>query len=643
MKYWKVLLLCLISISFSCAQRSELKNSDKKSAKYFKKGLEASRQGKHSEAIALFEKAIRRSPDFTQARLLLASEHYETNDLAKAEAGFESILEADPDFNKKIYFTLGLIKWKLDKYEAAHTLMRKYLEIGANNDILEKRAQTIARQSKFATNAVKNPTTFSPISVGPGINSLKKEYSPSMTAKGDEIVFTRRKGGYEFLYYSKKVDGEWTEAQPIEEINSLMEAGSHTISPDGNLLIFTSCGRRDGYGGCDLYYSTRKNGKWSHPANLGKEVNSGAWDSHPSLANNGNTLFFSSNRQGTLGGKDIWVTHRHPIYRMWSIPQNLGPEINTAQDDKSPFMHYDNKTLYFMSNGRPGMGNFDLFVSIAEGGHWSEPQNLGYPINTKFQEGTLKVDLSGENGLITSDRKYHKDLTSNDFSRAETDIYFFKMPDVVRPSPATFLEVQITGENGIPLEAEIFLEADGQAFYSGTTNSKGKRLLCLPVGNTYAINVQNEGYIFHSERIDLDKEYKRYDPFIWDIGLKKIAPEKEVEEEVVVILKNVHFESGSAELLASSLRELNILIDLLESQESMKIEIRGHTDNVGSESDNLVLSQDRAEAVRQHLIQNGIESSRLFSKGFGETQPIADNETEEGKLSNRRTEFVILK
>jgi len=330
---------------------------------------------------------------------------------------------------------------------------------------------------------------------------------------------------------------------------------------------------------------------------------------------------------------------------------NLGPIINTAKDDQTPFFHADGKTLYFMSLGHPGMGGFDLFkTQLGEDNVWTKPQNLGYPINTDKNEGALVVALDGKTAFFATDNETAgKDSIGVGSQKSgSTDLFQFTLPSSARAGVVTYLRARV-------LNAETKEPVAAAAIFSDAANDKpflkrradaetGEFLAVLPSGKTYALSVEEPGFLFYSDRFELTEPASADDPFELLILLQPIKEETipTTAEVKPIILRNVLFATGSADLLPASLAEIRRLQLLLEENESMRIRIQGHTDNVGETSTNINLSARRAEAVKAELIKSGIDESRLEAKGFGESKPIDTNDTPEGRAMNRRTEFLVL-
>ena len=623
------------------------KNAKGKVQKVFYRANQYKNNKLFDKAIKDFETVIKLEPNFIDAHYQLASIYFNKKNYPLAKQGLTKVLSIDPNYKTATYFYLGLAHWETDDYENAAKNFEYFLQSDNKSKRLRAKAETYFKNSQFAAGAVKNPVPFNPKPLAKTVNTLSPEYLPSITAEEDQLVFTRRIRGDEDVFISKKRDGEWLEPTPLSGINTPENEGSQYISADGTLIVFVRCSDRQGYGGCDLYFSEKKGEVWTKPKNMGQPINTRGWESQPSLSADGNTLYYASSRKGTLGGRDIWRSQRNENGE-WSNPVNLGSKINTSGDDESPFFHPDGKTLYFMSTGHEGMGGYDLFVArrTADSG-WNTPKNLGYPINTKGNEGALFITLDGTTAYFTKDNLPEDDIEKLT-SKRQPDIFTFEMPKALRPTPVTYVKATVkdavTTKKLANAKIEVIDLMTNEVFSTSKTDAYGSFLTCLPMGGNYALNVNKELYFFHSENFELLETSSLQAPYLLKIKLQPI-PEEVTSETVVktepIILKNVFFESGSAELKTTSLTELNYLKELLENNSNLTIQINGHTDNVGSESDNLALSQNRAKAVQDHLIQAGITPARLGYKGFGESQPIDTNDTEAGRKNNRRTEFII--
>jgi outer membrane protein OmpA-like peptidoglycan-associated protein len=414
-------------------------------------------------------------------------------------------------------------------------------------------------------------------------------------------------------------------------INTSYNEGAQCISPDGKYLIFTACDRDDGMGSCDLYWSKRIGEIWSKPRNFGKPVNTRYWESQPTFAADGKTILFASNRPGGLGNIDIWETVMLEE-GVFSEPVNLGTPINTMKDEISPFLHPDGVTLYFASTGHRGLGGEDIFYSILqEDGQWSEPINMGYPINTVANEFNLIVNARGDKAFFSSSKKG---------GFGGLDLYWFELPESLRPLPVTYFKGNILdNKDEKPLEAlfeVIDLKTNKIVVTSTSDPLTGEFLVCIPTNSHYALNAIKEHYLFYSENFEINGEYSKMEPYEKNILLKRI----ELGESI--ILKNVFFDTDKSILKPESEVELNRLFTLMQQNLQMNIEISGHTDNVGNREYNAALSKDRAEAVFDYLVEKGVDANRMTYAGYGFDKPVSNNDTPEGRALNRRTEFTII-
>ncbi|NQU87837.1 MAG: OmpA family protein, partial [Mariniphaga sp.] len=539
--------------------------------------------------------------------------------------------------NNLVGYRLGEAYFKVGKYQNSLDVFEETLVL---TDIPKQRKLAIENRiesCRFAIKAIKNPVSGEAKELSGGINTSDFEYWPSISIDGNMLIFTRLKESkkgralmQEDFYSSVFTENEWKEAMPLERINTEDNEGAQTLSADGNIMFFAACNRLDGLGSCDIYFTRKVDGKWNTPQNAGAPVNSGSWESQPSLTANAGYLYFASNRTGGKGKMDIWRCRlsgfSHDGNPVWGNPENLGDSINSIGNENSPFIHFNGKDLYFTSDYWIGMGGKDIFFSKLKGNsNWSNPKNLGFPINSLYDEQGLVVDAPGTTAYYASDRD------------GNMDIYSFNLYPEIQPSPVTYVtgsvKDKITKE---PLQAIVeFTELEFGKSESILTDQHGQFLMALPLMKNYAFNITKEEYLFYSESFNLKNVFEVSDPYTLDIYLQPLLAGSKI------VLNNIYFETGSYQLLAESEPELIKLEELLENNQSIYIEIQGHTDNIGSEDYNYELSENRAKAVYDYLIKSGIEKHRLAYKGFGFSKPIAQNESEEGRSQNRRTEVRI--
>ena len=655
MKNLFLFLLLFPTLLFS-QSFTTLKTTNPKAKQYYEEGRKLVFAGNDQKALKAFADALKADPIFIDAQVQYAGTQYNMGALPEAEAGLQRALTLSTEHEPKIYYTLGNIQMKLEKYDAAAVSFENYTK--AKNTIPEllPKAQKYAADCAFIAQAIQHPVPFEPKSLGELVNTPNSEYLPSLTADGEMLVYTQRIGAEEVIELSKKIDGVWQKGVSVPELEMEGNIGATCISADGKTLVFAANVLHKGFGSFDLYYSQNHNGTWSKPRNMGAPINTPAWESQPSLSADGNTLYFASDRAGGYGTSDLWVSHK--VNGHWTEPQNLGKEINTPLGEQAPFIHPDGQTLYFTSSGHPGMGQDDLFYTRLDStGVWGKPVNLGYPINTKDSEGTLTISLDGKTAYFGRGKL----VSPKDAPRKiDYDLYSFELYAEARPLPVTYVKVTVTDALTKQAIQGAILEysdlANGKLLFSALADENGQALSCLVFGKNYALHVSQKNYAFQSENFNLSQSNSLDKPFLKQIGLTPLAPSAPSSVTTTptstssttssvtspIVLHNVFFETGSASLRQESLSELLQLKSLLDERPTMHIRIQGHTDNVGSDADNQILSEKRAKAVMDYLIQQGVNADSLSYKGFGKTQPVDTNDTSEGRQNNRRTEFVIL-
>lgn len=623
-----IFIICVCAFQVS-AQNSSLKRAQES----YEDAQQFLRQSAWDEGIKYLDQAIKVDPKFQAAYIQLGDVYRKIKQLSKAVDNYRKAIVSAPNVEPRIYFVLGESELLTGNYSQAKTnLLQFQSKYQGNDQDYVRKTNKYLLDCDFAMNALIAPVKYEPINLGFNVNSEYRDYFPSLTADGETIIFSRVVNGNEDFYTSHKKDGKWQKAEPLSSnINTpLFNEGAQSISPDGKYLFFTGCNRPDGLGRCDIYLSRKDGNQWGKAINLGNIINSEYWESQPSISADGNTLYFVSNRPGGIGGYDIWKSTLNDDSR-WTTPTNLGVGINTEFDESTPFIHSDGKTLYFSSDGWPGMGNKDIFVSTLEKGIWSRPRNLGYPINTFNEEIGLIVSADGSEGLFSSNLEG---------GFGELDIYRFKIPETAKPLAVTYVKGIIRDKETKALLAAnvviVDLQTELAVFNDQTSSETGDFLATLPIGSAYSFNIDLPGYLFYSQHYDLNA-VKSNKPFEVEIFLDKI------KVGTNVALTNLFFETNKYELLPISKVELSLLIDFLTVNDGVSIEIQGHTDNSGETKFNEKLSDNRAKSVYTFLVNNGISPKRLTYRGYGATHPRGDNFTEEGKQQNRRTEFIITK
>mgnify|MGYP006268057041 CR=1 FL=1 len=620
-----------------------VKDLNRRAEKLYEAAQQQVNAGRNTEAISTLDKLLKKAPTFMEGWLMQADLHLRQRSFGKAEAGFETAIQLDSAYAPLAYYLLAQAEFEQQKYEQAQQHLEAYFATGKVPQKWITEARQLLRSAEFAAEAIKQPVPFDPKPLSPAVNTQRPEYLPSMTANGEFLVYTTRvTPRNEDIYISEWQDTVWGPGEPLSAFNTPYNDSSPSLSADGRALAFA---RNDRTGNFDLYYARQEKGSWTEPERLPAPVNTAGFESQPALSADGNLLLFVSDREGGYGRLDLWATRRRAD-GSWRQPQNLGDMINTPLNEQAPFFHGDGQTLYFMSKGHPGMGQYDLFLArLQPNGIWSSPANLGYPINTANNEGAIIVSIDGKSAYFDTDQLGPTERTEE---MGNADIYTFQLHEAARPQPTTYVEATVRdAETKRPLVAKLeFVRLSTQRPHqSGKTDERGAFLVVLPLGEDYALNVSREGYLFHSENFALKEVTALDEPYQLDIELRPV-PEEGISVEdpsKPVVLRNVFFDSGSAALRPESIPELDRLKAFMEDNPERGIIINGHTDNVGEAADNLALSEARAKAVRDYLASYGINPIRLGYKGYGESRPIAPNDTPAGRALNRRTEFEVVK
>jgi outer membrane protein OmpA-like peptidoglycan-associated protein/tetratricopeptide (TPR) repeat protein len=466
--------------------------------------------------------------------------------------------------------------------------------------------------------------------VGDSVNTANAEYFPTVTVQDSLLLFMRRnKDKREDFLFSNMNSNGFSLAKPLSDtLNFADKKGAPSLSSDLKTLYYAAEYMEMGYGRYDIYKVSKTDSGWSAPLNLGRNINSDFWESAPSISPDGQALYFSSNKPGGFGGIDIYVSYKTKN-GYWSQAYNLGPNINTKGDDQTPFIHADNRTLYFASNGWPGYGGTDLFVAFKKlDGKWSKPTNLGYPINTFDNEGSIAIASNGWEGYIASDRID---------SRGELDIYKVVLPQKARANKTYYFNGFITDAfSHLPIPGLVRLSdpKDSTKFMVINVDSTGVFVLSIPEFDSLGIQVNSPQHDYASSLLSKEK-------LIQLAGTSQNFNLSPIQNKFTKDFKNVFFDVNNAQLNAASFVELDALVNYLENTNNASIFIEGHTDNTGSEIANINLSEKRAFAIAQYLIKKGIATQRISAKGFGASKPIADNGTAAGRAQNRRTSFTI--
>lgn len=628
-------LMC-VCLQVAFAQSPSYSSKNKKAIAQYELGKRFLALRKFNEAIFCFENASEKDKHFVEAYIALAGCYRIMRDDSKVKIYLLTAFSLKPNMPENVYeyFFLASLLMKEGDYKNAAMYLNQFFSYNPADMRIIPSAKRMQANCQFAQQALKKPWQFSPELLPAPLNRFRNQYFPSLTADGQFLLFTVRNPTgmqeQEDLFFSEKMNKKWSEPQQISvRINTKENEGAASISGDGKTLVYTYCTPKNG---CDLYITKKVGREWTQPESIGSQINTHLWESHPSLSADGRTLYFASERMGGFGKEDIWKTEMDSS-NYWSKPVNLGPSVNTADSDYTPYIHPNSTSLYFSSRGWPGMGGADLFKSEKMADDvWSEAQNLGYPLNTYADELGITVATDFSVGYFS------KDVADNQ-GRYVSRLYAFQVPENMKSfTKCVYLKGKIVDDStGLPLKAKVELVnlQSGKAeqhVYSDGTN--GAYLLVVASRKNYGLFVSALGYMYQSLHIDT-AEQTNANKEGFDIRLKAI------KRNANAVLRNLFFETGRYTLDSTSRTELGKLAKLMKDNK-MKIEISGHTDNVGATQENKLLSEKRAEAVYLFLLKSGIEQERMQFKGYGETKPLEENITESGRQSNRRIEIKIL-
>ena len=625
----------------------------------------------YKNAIAHYLIAYKLNPNNSLLNFKLGKCYLHSSFRSKCTTYFEKAYQLNPEVDPEILYYLGIgyhLDMQFDKAIQSFNAMIALFKGKDKTGIVDEMKKYI-RQCEYAKEMVKNPVRVKIDNVGGDINSQYPDYSPVITADESEMIFTSRRpettgGGidpfmnepFEDMYIADRINNKWGQARNMgPTVNTDGHDSNCGLSADGQkFLIYKDVNHGD------VFESFLTGTVWSTPEKLNKNINTDAHESSSSYTPDGNTIYFISDKEGGLGGRDIYTSTKS-FKGKWGEAVNLGPIINTPEDEEGIFVHPDGKTIYFSSKGHQTMGGYDVFKSIYNDSlkSWSKPENIGYPINTTDEDVFFSVAASGKHAYYSSvraDGYGEKDIYRVTFfgpvksvilNTEDNLIASHNEPvkEKVKLARIDIKEAQLTLLKGFilddktnkPLEAtiEIIDNERNEVIASFTSNSvTGRYLVSMPAGKNYGISVKKENYLFHSENFDLaaTAEYQEVQK---DIKLKNIAVGQSI------VLKNIFFDFNKSTLRKESENEIAQLTKLLVDIPTMKIEISGHTDSYGSDIYNKNLSHQRAKAVYDRLIQNGIKADRLTFMGYGEEKPIDTNETDAGRQMNRRTEFKV--
>lgn len=605
-----------------------------KAVKLYERALDLLKDDAIGEAIPLLLQSIKEDSNFVDAFLSMGGALGQLKKYDQAVKLYERARSKDPDYFIIYNLPYSINLAALGKFEEALAAVNSFLNYPKLNERSIKSGQYRKKNYVFAiayaAQHANSNYAFTPINLGDSVNTVRSEYYPSVTVTDSLLVFTRiGEHGREDFIESRMHKKGFGESKLINgDINLETNKGALSVSQDGEWMVFAAELSGQAHRSFDIYISYYTPDGWSEPQNVGPNINTDFYESGPTLSPDKRALYFCSNRPGGYGGRDLYVSYRQANGK-WGPAMNMGPDINSAGDEQAPFIHADNQTLYYTSDGLPGYGNSDLFV-IRKGsnGEWGAPENLGYPINTIENEGSLAVSADGLTAYYASDRSD---------SRGGLDLYKFELRSDIRPNRTLYVKGKVIDKKTnktLPSSVELTDNTSNQVLMKVLTDEVGEYFITLPTGKDYTFTVNRKGYLFYSEQYELSKKEA-------DSVYKKDIYLQPVELNAVFTFNNIQFANNVYRLPSAGQIELDKLLQVLIENPSLKVAISGHTDTIGKAEDNLKLSTNRASSIVDYLVSKGIAINRLSFTGYGANQPVADNHTEEGRAKNRRTTFTV--
>ncbi|MBC8083544.1 MAG: OmpA family protein [Hymenobacter sp.] len=639
-----LLLACALVLPLGAAAQAALATTNTKARSLWEKAQVQVKERNFDKAIETLVVLNQKFPSLGEPHVLRGS-------LLKAMGENRPAFEAYRDGLAKIpqdpnratdYFTLGELAMSFGEYPTAADSYKRLLKTGPKGQRNAARAQRQLLNCEFATKAMAAPIGVQPERLGAPLNTFRFQYFPALTADSRFLLFTGRPAadsGEDLFIARMNKDG--TVGAPVSIspfINTPYNEGAGTISGDGKTLVFASCDRPNSVGNCDLYISRRTGNSWSKPLNLGRTVNSPEWDSQPTLSADGRTLYFTSTRRGGQGQEDIYMTSLDTDGN-WSPARNLGQPVNTPGKDMAPFIHASSTTLYYVTDGLVGMGGLDVFRCEQQAaGHWSDPQNLGYPLNTHENEASLFISSDNRRGFCSRSRAAEPGVRTE--RERPVELFSFEVPQQLRPrETSTYTQGRVFDAfTKKPIKADVQLydlNTDELTQYVTSDAENGDYTVVLNEGRQYAMYAAADKYLMKSLSFDYSDK-RNFDPLTLDIFLEPVRAGRSI------VLNNLFFDTNQYELKPKSRTELNRLVGFMKQYSEVQVEVSGHTDDVGSDDDNLSLSQNRAKSVYSYLISQGVKAERLRFKGYGESKPLMANDSDGHRQQNRRIELRIL-
>lgn len=667
------IILTLFCATFAFAQDEETKKSacpepdEKEAINLYKKGIDKKKY-KKPERLKFLQEALNIEPGYAEANLALGNEiivkcKLDNLPFSGARPFFIAAVKACPKIHSQPYYYIGFSYYEDARNDSAVKWLEEFLKFTDDDENkFSKDYQFEQYQSKEMIKAAKKETElkkkivpFNPkvlINISSGNNEYLPYLSPDETVflytrtmpnQSKDKVYQTDKEKEVFTISKRQKDGSFDKGEPMEwPFNENSNEGGACLTVDNKHLYYTISKMEGGaQPNADIYYSDEIDGAWSEIKKVPGINDPVFWDSQPSVSADGNTLYFASDRPGGFGKVDIWKSDRDPVTRQWKKPVNLGPKINTPGIEKCPFMHSDSETLYYSSDGLYGFGGLDIFYTKRDDkGNWIEPENIGSPINSESEDAGFFVSTDGLHGYFCS---YSNEGKVRGQGVGKYDVYYFDLYKEARPEAVAFIKGQVKNPEGDAPKTNVVVEikdvkthAKTQAVVDSVTGQYVAAINLKKFKDEVVITTKAADHSFTSQKVEIKGASFEKPPAPVEMVIERVEAGKSF------VINNIMYATGAAELYPESFVTLDEFAEYLKENASFKVEIQGHTDNVGHDPDNIALSQKRADNVKKYLETKGIPASRVTSKGYGAGKPIASNATVEGKAKNRRTEFLIL-
>lgn len=604
----------------------------------YEKAQEYLRQRQTEKAVKYFKKSLIENPAFSDAYISLGMLYCDNRQYTEAADVFNQAARACPACSRNFAIPLARTLCRAGEYAKADAVLAAWRKPDSLSPKLKMEYEKIRMTALYGKYAMNAKPTATPENLGPRVNTKYDEYFPSIFPDDSTILFTRRANGVEEDFYAAKRDscGGWFESRNMgSPPNSPQPDGALMRSTDGHYLFFMRDGVRsengwDG-GGCDVFFSYVDNDGWSEAVPFGATINTPGYEGMPSLSCDNKVMYFVSDREGGFGGKDIWMS----VFQdgLWQVPENLGPDINTPYDETAPYIAADNNTLYFTSDGHPGLGGMDIFFSKKKNGFWQTPQNMGYPFNTSYDDVSMCISPDGKKAYMASDRSG---------GSGAMDLYEVPLSQDLQPQPYTFvfgISYDSLTKNRLTYAQVEWRDAvtDDVLFRFQTNRGDATYMASIPLHKQYKIKVIRAGYLTYDMKITYDSSNIVH-PDTLNFSLLPLDYSPPLYDTMV---GRFNFLKSATVLTDTQRNQLKSMVQGFVSEPRAEFFVNGFTDDTGTPDINEQVSFARARSVSEVLAALGIPESQIHVQGWADANPMVPNDSEENRLLNRRVELTV--